>query len=337
MSPEAQADLRYRAVEAVLAGGRQVDVAQTLGLRKQVVNRWVVAYREKGEAVFEAGRRGRKEGAGRKLEPWQMGQIAQAIRDKAPDQLKLPFYLWTREAVVERVGRRYGVTISVWTAGRYLKRWGFTPQKPAPRAMEQNPEAVRRWLEETYPKVRARAPAEGARILWEDEMGIRSDPAAGRSFSPRGKTPRPLRTGQRFGCTMISAISNRGKLYFQVFTGSFNSQVFIGFLRRLVRQMEGSKVFLIVDGHSAHRSRASREWVAAHAEQIELFFLPPYSPELNPDEFLNQDVKSNAVGRKRAITLPELMQHVRGYLRSRQRSRHIVQHAFHAPTVKYAA
>lgn len=337
MSTQAQAQLRRRAVEAVQAGARQVHVAQVLGLSKQVVSRWVGAFRRMGEALFQARKRGRKEGMARKLAPWQEAQVARAIRDKNPDQLKLPFYLWTRSAVVELVKRRYGIRISLATAGRYLARWGFTPQKPIKRALEQSREAVRRWLKVDYPAIRARAQAEGALIFWEDEMGIRSDHAAGRSFSPKGKTPVVVRTGKRFGCNMISAISNRGKLYFKLFTGRFNSGVFIDFLGRLIKQIPDRKIFLIVDGHSAHCSHATRAWVAAHADRIELFFLPPYSPELNPDEFLNQDVKSNAVGRKRATHLAELMTNVRGYLRSRQRVPESVRRYFHAPTVQYAA
>lgn len=297
----------------------------------------MVAFRRRGEALFQARKRGRKEGAARKLAPWQEAQVARAIRDKNPEQLKLPFYLWTRSAVVELVERRYGLRISLATAGRYLDRWGFTPQKPVRRALEQNREAVQRWLEEEYPGIRDRAQVEGARIFWEDEMGIRSDPAAGRSFSPKGKTPVVVRTGKRFGCNMISAISNRGKLSFKVFTGRFNSQVFIDFLGRLIKQIPGRKIFLIVDGHSAHCSRLTRHWVEAHADRLELFFLPPYSPELNPDEFLNQDVKSNAVGRKRPTDLAELMTNARSYRRSRQPSPETVRRSFHAPTVQYAA
>lgn len=337
LSTAAQAQLRRNAVEAVLAGEPQIQVARVVGLARQVISRWMVAFRGRGEALFEAKPRGRKEGEQRKLAPWQEAQLARAIRDKHPEQLKLPFYLWTRAAVVELVTRRYGIAISLATAGRYLNRWGFTPQKPVKRALEQNLEAVRQWLEEAYPAIRERAQAEGALIFWEDEMGIRSDHAAGRSFSPKGKTPVVARTGKRFGCNMMSAISNRGKLYFTVFTGHFTSQVFIDFLGRLLQQIPGRKIFLIVDGHSAHRSRATRGWVAAHADRIELFFLPPYSPELNPDEFLNQDVKSNAVGRKRATSVTELMANVRAYLRSRQRSLEAVRRYFWAPTVQYAA
>lgn len=336
LAPEAQEALRKKAVKAVLDGRTRIEVAELFGVTRQSVALWVKAYETEGEKGLEAKQRGRPKGAGSRLEPWQKAQVAKTLRDKLPDQLKLPFYLWTREAVVALVERRFGVRISVWTAGRYLKRWGFTPQKPMRRAYERSEEAVRQWLEETYPKIRARARAEEAEIYWGDEMGLRSDHVAGRSWAQKGKTPVVDATGKRFGCSMISAITNRGRLNFSVFEGRFTGSLFLDFLRRLTRQA-GRKVFLIVDGHPVHRARIVRTWLEKNAEHIELFFLPGYSPHLNPDEVLNQDVKANAVGRNRARTLPALMERVRGFLRSRQRRPHTVRRYFLEKHVRYAA
>jgi transposase len=257
------------------------------------------------------------------------------ISDRCPDQLKLPFVLWTREALAELLARRFGVKVSVWTAGRYLRRWGFTPQKPVRRAYEKDPEAVRQWLREKYPAIRARAKRDGAEIHWGDEMGLRSDHQAGRSWSRRGQTPVIPGTGKRFGCNMISTITNRGRLYFMVFKERFNSGVFIRFLKRLLRQV-GRKVVLIVDEHPAHKAHKTTRWLKVHGKQIQLYFLPPYSPELNPDELLNQDVKTNAVGRRRAIDQADLMANVRGYLRSTQKMPYVVRSYFQEEHVRYA-
>ena len=152
------------------------------------------------------------------------------ITDRTPDQLKLPFVLWTREAVADLVRERFGIKISVWTAGRYLKRWGFTPQKPMRRAWERDDATVRRWLKVQYPRIRGEAKREGAEIHWGDEMGLRSDHQAGRSYSPKGKTPVIEGTGQRFGCNVISTVTNRGTLRFMVFRRRFTAKVFIEFL-----------------------------------------------------------------------------------------------------------
>lgn len=330
----AQEDLRRKAVKAVLEGETQVQVARRLGVSRCAVWKWLRAYQEGGEKALRAKRRGRPKGGS--LQPWQAAQIARSIQERRPEQLKLPFYLWTREAVGQLIERRFGIRLSVWTVGRYLARWGFTPQRPLRRALEQNPEAVRRWLEQEYPAIRKQAGREKARILWGDEMGVRSDQAGGRSYGRRGKTPVIPASGQRFGCNLISAICNHGKLYFMVFKRRFRTDVLLDFLKRLVRQVT-QKVFLIVDRHPVHRARKVQRWLERHADQIRVFFLPAYSPELNPDEMLNQDVKANAVARRRAPDQEHLMTNLRGYLRSRQRQPHVVTKYFDAPSVRYAA
>jgi len=330
----AQENIRCRAVKAVLDGNKQVEVAKMFDVTRQAVGKWMRAYREGGAKRLKAKKRGRPKGGS--LLPWQAAQIAKAVVDRCPGQLKLPFYLWTREAVAQLIERKFGIRLSIWTVGRYLGHWGFTPQKPVRRAFEKNPEQVSRWLEEEYPAIRKQAKREKAEIHWGDEMGLRSDHAVGRSYGRRGQTPVIPGAGKRFGCNMISAITNRGRLNFMVFKMRFRAEVFVEFLRRLVRQIK-RKVFLIVDGHPVHRSVKVKNWLKKNVHHIRLFFLPSYSPELNPDELLNQDVKSNAVGRRRALNQDELVTDVRGYLRSRQRKPHIIRQYFKQKNVQYAA
>jgi transposase len=312
----------------------QTETAALLEVTRQAVGRWLKAHAE-GEGNLASKRRGRRPG-GTKLTEAQGKEIAELVRDKHPDQLKLPFYLWTREAVAKLIESRFGVKLSTRTVGRYLAQWGYTPQKPARRAHEQNTEAVKHWLEVEYPKIQAEAKAEDAQLFWGDESGLRSDHTAGRSFAPRGKTPVVHTTGNRFGCNMISALSNRGKLYFMVFKENFTTKVFLLFLERMLKQHPG-KIYLIVDGHGVHRSKAVAKWVEEHKDRIRLIRLPSYSPELNPDELVNQDVKANAIGRKRARNLPELMRNVRGFLRGKQNSPRMVMRYFRGRHVAYAA
>lgn len=330
----AQEDIRCRAIEAVLDGTKQVEVAEIFRVTRHAVGKWVKAYRQGGDKALKAKHRGRPKGGS--LHPWQAAQIAKTVVDRHPEQLKLPFYLWTREAVAQLIEKRFGIRLSIWTVGRYLARWGFTPQKPVRRAFEKNPEAVRRWLEEDYPDIQRQARVEKASIYWGDEMGMRSDHAVGRSYGRRGQTPVIAGTGQRFGCNMISAITNKGQLNFMVFKKRFRVDVFLEFLRRLLRQST-RKVFLIVDSHPVHRAIKIRNWIDKKGDHIHLFFLPGYSPELNPDEVLNHDVKSNAVGRRRPRDQQEMVKNVRGFLRSRQRQPHIVQNYFQEKHVRYAA
>jgi transposase len=262
--------------------------------------------------------------------------IAQAICNKPPDQLRLPFYLWTREAVGRLIEKRYGVRLSVWTVGRYLKEWGFTPQKPIRRAFEADPEAVRRRLEEDYPLIRAQARRDKAGIYWGDEMGLRSDQATGTSWGLKGQTPVIRGTGQRFGCSMISAITNRGRLYFMVMNKKFRARVFIDFMRRLERQVP-RRIYLIVDRHPVHRAQAVKRWLPTEGRRVRLFYLPGYRPDLNPDEYLNQDVKSNAVGRRRPPDVVTMRKNISGYLRGRQRRPQIVMNSFKHESVRYAS
>ncbi len=329
----AQEDLRRKAIKAIIGGKKQVDVAKILGVTRQAIGKWVSMFRQEGDRSLKAKQRGRPKGG--KLLPRQAAQIAKAVTDHHPEQLKLPFYLWTREAVAQLIEQRFGIRLSIWTVGRYLSRWGFTPQKPVRRAYEQNPEAVQSWLEEDYPMVQQQAKKEKALIYWGDEMGLRSDDAVGRSYGRCGQTPIIPGSGQRFGCNMISAINNRGHLNFMVFKSRFDNVIFLGFLKRMVRQIK-RKVFLIVDGHPVHHAIKVKNWIQEHANQIRLFYLPGYSPELNPDEMLNQDVKSNAVGRRRAKNQQELVANTRSYLRSRQRQPHIVTKYFQEEHVRYA-
>jgi transposase len=301
---------------------------------KTAVFKWIKAFRNGGANGLASRPRGRPKRS--TLKGHQAGTIVRIITDRCPDQVKLPFALWTREAVAELIEKRWGLRLSVWTIGRYLKKWGFTPQKPLRRAYERNPAAVQKWLDEEYPAIAQEAEKQGAEIHWGDEMGLRSDHQAGTSYGRKGQTPVIPGTGQRFRCNMISTITNRGKLAFMVFTQRFTAEVMIEFLRRLVRHSR-RKVFLIVDGHPVHRSGKVTRWVTQHADEIRLYFLPSYSPELNPDELLNQDVKSNALGRQRPRDRTELMDNIRSYLRSTQKQPDVVVNYFQHESVAYAA
>lgn len=334
LSASAQETLRRKAVKAIKAGRKQKEIAKLFGVTEQAICKWMKRYREGGTKRLKARKRGRPSVA--KLLPRQAAQIIKIIISRYPEQVRLPFYLWIRQAVVMLIEKKFGIYLSLWTIGRYLKGWGFTPQKPVRRAFEQNPKKIKRWLKNEYPAIRKEARREKAEIHWGDEMGLRSDHAVGRSYGLRGRTPVIPGTGQRFGCNMISSITNRGKLRFMVFQNRFTAIVFLMFLKRLVRQMK-RKVFLIVDRHPAHRAKKVQKWLTTHAKQIKLFYLPPYSPELNPDEMLNNDVKSNAVGRRRPHTHEEMIQNVRRHLYTCQRKPELVKNYFQEEHVRYAA
>ncbi len=336
LTPQAQEELRRRVVAAVLAGMSKSEASRTFQVSRTSIDAWLRTHDKGGEAALAGKKRGRPKES--RLSRKQTSRATRLIRDKCPDQMKLPFALWTREAVCELLKREFGIVVSVWTAGRYLKSWGFTPQKPVRRAYERDPKAVERWLKVEYPAIAARAKRENALIHWGDEMGLRSDHQTGTSYAPIGRTPAIPGTGRRFGCSMISTITNRGQLSFMVFTQRFTAAMFIVFLARLLRQkhLKGRKCFLIVDGHPVHWSAKVRHWVAARADRIELFKLPGYSPDLNPDECLNNDVKGNA-GRQRPQDKGQMVSQTRSYLRGTQRTPRVVRNYFREEHVRYAA
>ena len=301
----------------------------------RAVSKWMRLARDGGLRALKAGKRGRRPGGGR-LNARRAARIRALIIGKMPDQLKLPFYLWTREAVARLIEGEYGIAVSQTTVGRYLKAWGMSAQKPVRRAYERNDEAIARWLDEDYPTIVKEAKREKAAIYWGDEMGLRSDHVSGTSFAPMGQTPVTRATGQRFGCNMISAITNRGALAFMVFEGKFQNPVFIEFMKRMLKQIKG-KIYLIVDGHPVHRSAAASTFVAENAQRLRLIRLPGYCPELNPDELLNQDVKTNALGKSRPTNKAQMMASTRSHLYRRQKQPHVIRNLFQEKHVRYAA
>jgi transposase len=298
LDPATQAELRRVAVAMVEAGGTRVEAAAAVGVNRRFVGAWVDAARRSGEAALAGGRRGRRPGEQKALSPRQEERIRRLIAEGCPDRLKLPFALWTRDAVGALIARATGTRLSASAVGRYLRAWGFTAQRPARRATERNEPAVRAWLRHDYPAIAARAKAEGAEIHWADETGLSNQANYGRSFAPRGETPVLPRAAARFSQSMISGLTNRGTLRFMVYDGALTAATLLTFLRRLVKGAAGRKLFVILDNLRARRARAVVAWAAANAEWIELFYLPPYAPERNPDEFLNNDVKQ-AMARRR--------------------------------------
>lgn len=334
LSPDAQEALRSRVMAALRRGMPPAVAARTFGVSRSSVWNWRRRVALGNITSLRSKKRGRPKGT--QLAPHEAATTVRLITDRCPDQLKLPFALWTREAVQQLLVERFGVQVSVRTVGRYLAGWGLTPQKPLRRAYERDPLAVQRWLDEEYPAIEKQAKAENAEIHWGDQMGLRADHQTGTSYGRRGQTPVIPGTGQRFRCNMMSTITNRGELSFMVFKANFNGEVFLRFVTRLLR-LRQRKVLLILDRHPVHLSAPVQRWLGRHGDRLAVFFLPGYSPDLNPDEFLNQDVKSNALGRQRPRTRDAMIDGVRAYLRSTQRQPAIVKSYFQAESVRYAA
>lgn len=327
--------LRERVVAAVADGMSQVEAARVFSVHRSAVNRWCRAAAAGGPDALKTRKRGRKTTGG-PLTPAQEAELLAVIRTRHPDDLGLADALWTREAVGEYAATRFGVRKSRWVWGRWLRRHDFTPQRPARKAYQQDPADLARWRAEVYPGTRAEAKRRGAEIHWLDETGVRTDCAAGTSYSPRGRTPTARVSGRPARVNVISTLTSAGVLRFSVFAGRFTAPVLLDFLRRLLRSTAGV-VFLVLDGHPVHRSRKVAAWVAENAARLRLFFLPPYCPELNPTEYLNHAVKATVPRVRRARDRGELADQVRTYLRVVQQRPVHARRFFAAEPVRYAA
>ena len=335
LSPEAQAELRQRVINAVSGGMTQAGAARVFGVSRWSVVQWVNAQRSHGAKALLAKPRGRRVGEAGKLTMAQAKRARALVVGKMPEQLKLPFYLWTRAAVQKLIEREYRVRLSLSAVGGYLQRWGLTAQRPIKRAYERNEAAIAQWLAEVYPKIATRAKRERALIYWGDETGLRSDDVRGRSFAPVGQPAVVQLPGRRFGCNVLSALTNKGEMSFMVFEGRFQAPTFVAFCERLIKQAR-RKVFLIVDGHPVHRAAVTTSWLEANSARIERFFLPGYAPDLNPDELLNGDIK-RVIGQARPRDREALQAATRKLLHRRQKQPHVLVRFFDEPHVQYAA
>ena len=294
------------------------------------------AYRAVGMKAVASKIRGRRKGSFRKLTPEQEKTIKQLIIDKTPDQLKMVYALWTRKAVLELIEDKFGVKLSIRTVGNYLSSWGFSPQKPLKRAYEQSSSKVQKWLNETYPAIKEKAKKEGAEIYWGDETGVRSDSQHGRGYAPVGKTPVIKLSAKRTSTNMISAMTNQGKVRFQIYDGRMNADQLIQFMKRLIKDVK-RKVFLILDNLRVHHAKKVNQWLTKYAEYIEVFYLPAYSPELNPDEYLNCDLKAGIHSKRPARNQKQLKAKILSHMRMLQKQPKRVMKYFCHPKIAYAA
>jgi transposase len=312
------------------------DVSVATGLAGPTISVIWSSYKRDGESILAGKRIGHVVGEGRSLTPEQEAIIRRKIIDKCPDQLKLDFALWTRGAVKQLILQELQIDMPVRTVGSYLHRWGFTPQKPAKVAFERRPEAVKKWLDEEYPAIKVLAEKEDAEIYWGDETGLRSSDVRGRGFAPIGKTPVVKATANYENLSMVSAITNKGKVSWMIVDGAVNAARFIEFLDRIIQDAK-RKVLLILDNLRVHHSKLVKEWLEGKKDRIELFYLPSYSPDLNPDEHLNADLKYGVGSRSPVRTKKALGENAKAHMEILEASPERIQSYFSDPAIQYAS
>lgn len=337
LTQKEQALLRRAAMRLREEGKNNTEVGKILEVHPGTVAGWWSRYRRIGEALFEPGKRGRRTGEQRRLTSAQERAVQRMIVDKVPEQLKLPFALWTRAAVSELIEQKFGVKLPVRTMGEYLRRWGYTPQKPQKRAYERSDAAVKQWLEETYPRIARNAKREGSQVFWGDQTGVNGQPNVSRGYAPRGHTPVVKQSAKRLSVSMMSAVTNRGAVRFLIYSGALNATLLIRFCERLIKSEKGRKVYLILDNLPVHHAKVFRAWVDERPTQIAVYYLPSYSPQLNPDEHLNRDLKGTLSRKPAARDKQQLHRNVLGHLRSLQKLPARVQRYFRTADTLYAS
>jgi len=333
---DVQQQIRYQVIRLKKQNRTHEEISKITGIHRSTSSQWWSLYKSGGKKSLKVKKRGRPPGSCRTLSLEQETELQKAIRDKCPDQLKLPFALWTRIAVQQLIKRLWGIDMPIRTVGEYLKRWGFTPQKPLRKAYKQNPKAVKAWLDEQYPAIAKRAKKEQAEIHWGDETGLCNDSYHGRSYAPRGQTPAIRLHPRCERVNLVSSVTNQGKVRFMVYKNKMNSDTLVKFMQRLIKDSE-HKIFLILDNLKVHHSYIVRDWLEEHKEQIEVFFLPSYSPELNPDEYLNCDLKAGAHSGIPARTRDQLKNKAISHLKKLQKLPKRVEKYFKHPKIAYAA
>ena len=336
LSDDALQVLRLRALRGIELGYSELELAELLGVCHETISRWWTAYLADGLPALPGGRTGRPLGSGRFLSDAQAEHVKARIDFHSPEEVGIPHALWTRRAVRELIRKDFGIDLAERTVGLYLRRWGYTSKRPARHGRHQDPDEVEQWLLETYPAIEAQAEREGAEILWADEVGVAADQHPGYGYARAGEhatmeVPRPhIRVNQ------ISAISNEGTVRFMTYKGALDAAVFLTFLTRLVAEAS-RKVLLIVDRLQAHKTPEVEAWVAARRDRIEVFYLPAYSPEMNPVEYLNNDMKGSVNEAGLPPDRPTLRGRLQGFMRRLVHlPEHVISYFLH-PWTQYAA
>jgi transposase len=336
LTDDVRAALRLRAVAAREAGFATDTIAAILGVRPESVSRWFSAYRRGGIAALPGERTGRPVGSGRLLTVAQETRLEAVLVASSPADQRIASGLWTRQAVRQLIRQEFGLRLPIRTVGDYLRRWGLTPQRPVRHASRQDPAEVRRWLEHEYPALAARAKREGAEIQWGDETGAQAEATRQRGYAPQNAPPEQAVAGHRFRVNMVSTITNEGKLRFMLYEGKMTAALFVVFLNRLLVGAT-RKIILIVDRLRVHEAEEVQVWLHAHRDRLEIVGLPRYTPERNPDEYLNNDLKGTLNTDGPSANREELTGKMRRFLQHVARLPEHVKAYFQHPKVAYAA
>lgn len=336
LSTEVQQEKRNLAVKLIDRGMSVKEIAQLVGVHTSRIYDWKAKYKRFGKQALKIGRRGRRLGDKKRLTPDQEKLIQRKLIDTNPSQLQFKFALWTREAVQALIKHETQQELPISTVGDYLKKWEFSSKKPIKRAYQRKDAATKEWLDVEYPAIQKEAKKEDAHIWWCDETACQSLPNNLKGYAKKDKHSKPVlhHTAKKFKINMISAITHTGKSMFSLYDESIKIDSFIEFCQKVIDSSD-KKVYLIVDNLRVHHAKLVKQWEKEHSDKIKLFYLPPYSPDYNPDEYLNQDFKQTANKDDVPKDIDHLRKNTENYMLSLQNNPQKVANFFKHPKVQY--
>lgn len=325
--------IRIQAVRRVIEDGeRPSEVMASMGLCRTSIYPWLREYQENGwDALAESIAKGPEP----LLTESQKLRVKRWILGKDPRQYGFDFGLWSRRIVQSLIKEKLSVELCLTAVGKLLASLDITPQKPLRRAYERDPQAVQHWLDHGYPELRKRAKTQAAKIFFLDEAGFQSDPPLGKTYGLKGHTPVVQTSGQRQSINVISAVNARGEFWAATYDAKLNAETFVLFLKDFMKGQAG-KVFLVIDGHPSHKAKIVEKYVDSLQGRLELHRLPPYAPDLNPDEFVWSHMKNNGVSKKPLKQNESLRDRVEADLLNIHSNPELVRSFFKAPSVAYA-
>lgn len=334
VSPETRRTIKTQAIHLFNKHKKEGEIADTLNISYQATSRIIRDFKRMGMKCLEEKKRGRKKGEKRKLSPEQEKEIRRTIIDKCPDQVKIAACLWTRQAIQQFIKRKYHIEVPLRSISNYLNRWGMSCQRPTKKAYSQDDVKLKTFMTETYPAIAKQAKKEGAEIYWGDETGINNQAYHVRGFAPKGHTPTVPSFSKIEKINMISAISNQGTCRFMCYGENMTQKLFIGFMTRLVKDAK-KKVLFIVDNLRVHHGKMVQKWLSEHADQIEVFYTSPYSPEINPDEYLNHNLKQSVHSGLLPHNTADLTKKTHSFMRTLQKNPEKVRKLFKHKNLTY--
>lgn len=338
MNNKAKFELRKQIVRLKKLEKTTAEIVEITGAKHRLIQLTWKNYCDNGIAGIKDHKTGRPQGSYRKLSKEQEKEIQKIIIDKCPEQLKLKGFLWDRKSIRDLIWQKYKIKIPLSTLGYFLARWGFSSQRPAIRNSKQNPKEIKNWLEKEYPDIKKQAKKQKGDIFWGDESGIQNETNYVKGYAPIGKTPiLTVNLDQKVCINIISAITNQGKLRFMFYKDSMNQDKLKEFINRLIKGNEGRKVFLILDNLRSHHGKKLKNWLKEHNKEVEIFYLPAYAPEYNPDEYFNGNLKRELAKLPSAKTSEKLESNARGIVKKIQCDSNHVASLFKNKWVSYAA